>query len=227
MRIVDATKRLVLPVIAAAGLAQVVAGETIYFLVAEPAIRPAEVRANDSYVLPLSQEGDVEYARYLIERNRLGFLDGDEMIVGARVLAGKDGVNRNHLDPRFPEWSWHVEEFLRFAAYSAEILDGWPTGLEGMTGGAEIGFWDYTVVRELGPIPLYLSILPEVEDLEFYWSGVGTNHVYTLERNESLTGTNWFSLPGADWPLKTNHWTLPRTNVTAAFYRVRADSSND
>jgi hypothetical protein len=226
MRIVHATKHLVLPVIAATGLTQVVAGQTIYFLVAEPAFRPEEVRRKDSYVLPLSREEDLEYARYLIERNRLGFLDGDETIVVARVLAGKDGVNRNFVDPIFPEWSWHVEEFLGFAAYTAEILDGWPTGLEGMTGGAEIGFWAYTVVRELGPVPLYLSVLPQDQDLQFFWSGVGTNHVYTLEGKQSPAGTNWFPLPGADWPLRTNHWTLARTNATPGFYRVRAEAAN-
>src|SRR6266545_1789669 len=47
-----------------------------------------------------------------------------------------------------------------------------------------------------------------------------------LERKEALASTNWLSLPGASWPLKTNHWTLALTNTPVPFYRVRAEQSN-
>ena len=156
--------------------------------------------------------------------------------MGARVGPGKDGINRNYLDPKFPEWSWHVIEFQEFADVSADVQDGSPTKLENdpawYLGDARqglIGFWAYTVVKELGPVPLYLSIVPEVHSRQLSWIGVGTNYVYnvyTLEGKESLTSTNWLAVPGASWPLKTNHWTLSLTNVPAPLYRVKAEQAN-
>ncbi len=80
-------------------------------------------------------------------------------------------------------------------------------------------------MRELGPVPLYLSIVPEGQSLQLYWSGIGTNHVYSLESKEAVTSTNWLAVPGASWPLKTNHWTVPLTNATARFYRVKAEQT--
>ncbi len=152
-------------------------------------------------------------------------------LVVANIGPGKDGINRNYLDQRLPQWSWHVVEFRVFGDATIEILDGCPTCLENQfdwsqpgIGQYEIGFWTYTVVKELGPVPLYLSVIPEAQNLQFYWSGVGTNHVYTLEAKESLASANWLALPGAAWPLKTNHWSLPLTNAPARFYRVRAES---
>lgn len=212
--------------VSAIGLNPARAGETIYFLVSEPKGR---IVHNDSYILPLSNVEDVEYARYLLQRNRLGFLPGDRTIVVGWAVAGKDGINRNYRNPKFPEWSWHVR-FSAFAEITHEILDGNPTYLERFdwsgTGEAPIGFWDYTVVGELGSVPLYCSILPHGQDLKFYWSGLGTNYVYTLEGNESLASTNWWAVPGAMWPLQTNHWALAMTNAFARFFRVRAEPSN-
>ncbi len=143
-----------------------------------------------------------------------------------RVRGGKNGINRNYLDPKLPEWSWHVEEVTGFGDISIPELFASPSGLETIdwsntSGTSDWFFGGYTVVRELGPVPLYLSVIPEGENIQFYWSGLGTNHVYTLEENASLGSTNWFALPGAAWPLKTNHWTLPQTNPSARFYRVR------
>jgi len=66
----------------------------------------------------------------------------------------------------------------------------------------------------------------EGQNVQFYWSGVGTNYIYMLESKESLSSTNWLALPGASWPLKTNHWTLPLTNAPASFYRVKAELAN-
>jgi len=75
-------------------------------------------------------------------------------------------------------------------------------------------------------MPLYLSILPEEQNLQFHWSGLGTNYVYTLEGSDLLASTNWLAIPGASWPLKTDHWTLPLTKAPAPFYRVKAEQAN-
>ena len=225
------SKRVILVLISSIGLSRLVVGETNYFLVGP---HPALIdQLHDSYVLPLSKQQDIDYARYLISRYPLGFLEGDRTFVGAWIAAGSQGISRNYLDPKLTEWSWHVAEFIVFAEGVEEVLDGSPTLLENRfdwahfgTGQWEIGFVAYTVVRELGPVPLYLSIIPEEESLQFYWSGVGTNYVYTLEGKESLASTNWLALPGASWPLRTNHWTLPLTNAPAPLYRVKAEQAN-
>ena len=53
--------RALLVLISTLGLSQVNAAETVYFLVAEV---PGRVVHNDSYVLPLSKEEDINHARY-------------------------------------------------------------------------------------------------------------------------------------------------------------------
>jgi len=225
---VNTSRRAILLLISAIWLTQGKADETIYFLVGE---RPGRVVHNDSYVLPLSKQEDVDHARYLISRWQSGYFEADRPLVSAKVADVKDAINRNYGDRRFPEWSWHVVEFRSFGDFAAEILDGSPTDVEndpawyrGEDGRQGlIGFWAYTIVRELGARPHYLSTLPEAQNLQFYWSGLGTNYFYTLEGRESLASTNWFSVPGAAWPLKTNHWTLPQTNAAARFYRVRVE----
>ncbi|PYJ56874.1 MAG: hypothetical protein DME24_20965 [Verrucomicrobia bacterium] len=222
-------KTLSFALIFATTLPRIVSAETIYFLVAEPPGRPL---GNDSYVLPLSKQEDIDHARYLISLGQSVFLGSHAALVVAKVGPGKDGINRDYVDHRFPEWSWHVVEFRGFGDRTIEVLDGapsyvendpdWYLGNDGRQG--LIGFWNYTVVRELGPMPLYLSVIPEGQNLQFYWSGVGTNYVYTLEGKESLASTNWLAFAGAAWPLKTNHWALPLANTSARFYRVRAES---
>jgi hypothetical protein len=227
--------RAILLLISTLGLGpgQVLAGEVSYFLVAEGPGIPETDRKNDSYVLPLSKQEEIDHARYLISRWQSGYFEADRPLVVANIVAATKEINRNFLDPKFPKWSWQVSQFLEFGDYTAEVLDGCPTCLENQfdwqhfgSGEWGIGFWDYTVVRELGPVPLYLSIAPGVQNLQFYWSGVGTNYVYTLERKESLASTNWCPLTGASWPLKTNHWTLALTNAPAPFYRVKAEPGN-
>lgn len=52
-------------------------------------------------------------------------------------------------------WTWHVIEFVGFAENTIEILDGWPGFIEENVQGwidntsGTIGFWGYTVVREI------------------------------------------------------------------------------
>src|SRR6266542_534611 len=221
---------LSIALIFAAAPPSILAEETNYFLVGN--LRACECIPGgfDGYVLPLSKQEDIDHARYLISLGpAVRFTEGAAPLVSADVGCGKDGINRNYLVPRLPEWSWHVVKFLGFGDFAAEIYDGTATGLEGANwwssmGTVRIGFWDYTVVRELGPVPLYVSVIPEGENLQVYWSGVGTNVVYTLEGKDSLASTNWFGIPGASWPLKTNRWVLPMANAPARFFRVRAEA---
>jgi hypothetical protein len=225
------------------GLLYLSDAETVYFLIGVP---PGRDGWPDSYVLPLSEQGDIDYARYLISAGRSGELNGMRTIVFANCLTGNDGVNRNYVDPKFYEWSWHVSQFLAFGEVGAEILDGTPWYTEYLCAGTpppgpwsglvtplpghvppgepfEIGYYNYTVVRELGPAPLFLSISSEGENLQIYWSAPGTNtYLYTLERVDSLSGGNWSAVPGP-WRLQTNHWTLTRTDGPTGFFRVRAE----
>jgi len=222
--------RALLALISTLAISQVKAADTVYFLVAEP---PGRLVHNDSYVLPLSNQQDIDHSRYLISLGTSVFLGSHAALVVAKVGPGKDGTNRNYVDPRFPEWSWHIVEFLEFGDRTIEVLDGNPTQLENgfdwsnYIGEYEIGFWNYTVVRELGPAPLYLSVIPDRQNLQFYWSGLGTNYLYTLECKEALASTNWLTLPGGSWPLKTNHWSLSLTNPAAQFYRVKAEQAKE
>jgi len=130
--------------------------ETVYFLVAETS--PAH---GDSYVLPLSDPADIQHARDLI---RLGPALAGAPIAVARIAAGSDGINRDHLSPGLPEWSWHVTQLDGFADFTIEILDGWPGFVEQDVPGwiantnGRIGFWTYTVVAEL-PAPVQVPVL--------------------------------------------------------------------
>jgi hypothetical protein len=128
--------------------------EVVYFLVAE-----VEAVHGDSYILPLTKPADILQARQLIANH-------ESKIVIAEISKGPAApypVNRDLLQPR--TWSWHVTEFIGFADIGAEILDGWPTYVEdhydewvattkGPNGKGRIGFWSYTVVREIEPLEL-------------------------------------------------------------------------
>ena len=123
-----------------------------------------------------------------------------------------------------------MEKVLGFGDYFIEAIETTPTFLETHfdwskqgTGTSDWAFDELTVVREFGPLPLYLSVIPEGQNLQFYWSTPSTNYVYTLEGKQSLASTNWLATPGAASPLKTNHCTLPLTNNPVPFYRVRAE----
>ncbi len=227
--IMNTLKRGLLLAVSASGLAQGMAGEVIYFLVGPLSGNVEEA----SMVIPVSKPEQIEHARDLLIRG--AWVDGElnRPFPVVRVRGGKNVINRDYLDPRLPEWSWHVEEVLDFADYAVEIIVMNPIALEtrfdwSKDDGTVTSVWAFvwhTVTRELGPMPLYLSIVPDGQNLEFYWTGLGTNYFYTLEGKESLTSTNWLALPGGSWPLKTNHWTLPLTNATANFFRVRAEQS--
>ena len=123
-------------------------GETIYFLVAEK----GSPTHGDSYVLALTEPNDINHARDLVE-----FGPGiGQSIIAADIAAGADGINRSFSSPAKAPWNWHVTNFVSFADITAEIYDGWPGLVQNdvqwwinNTGG-QIGFWDYTIVAELG-----------------------------------------------------------------------------
>ena len=124
-------------------------GDTVYFLVSE--LTPAH---GDSYVLPLTNPDDIAQARAII---------ADPEGSAARIVVAKIApcgecayINRDFLNGGRP-WSWCVTDFEGFAENTIEILDGWPGYVNdnldewmGTTGGA-IGFWSYSVTRELTP----------------------------------------------------------------------------
>ncbi len=187
--------------------------QVVYFLVGELPGRPPI--SYESYVLPLSRADHLAHARDLIARGpRAG-----RTIVVADIGSNDTGINRNYLDCRYPAWPWEVKEFLAFADYTAEILDGRPSMLPP---GNRIGFWGYTVVRELGPAPLYLSLVPGAQGLHLYWSGLGANYVYSVESSRFVSATNWTPIPGGAWPLKTNHWLVSPASGDL-YFRVKAD----
>ncbi len=132
-------------------LARPASADVLRFLVAELPDRQVH---GDSYVLTLSDPDDLARARSLIEDP----LQGGHIVV-ASIAPGFDGINRDHRAPGAPPWSWHVSGFKGFADLTIEILDGWPTFVEQNledwidNTDAMIGFWGYTVVEELGPIP--------------------------------------------------------------------------
>ncbi len=189
-------------------------GQLVYFLVGD---FPGGPPSHESYVLPLSRADHIAHARDLIAR---GPAAGQALVV-AYIGRNDSGINRNYQDPRFPQWSWEVTNFVGFADVTAEILDGRPS----QPPAYEIGFWSYTVVRELGPAPLYVSLVPSVQGLHVYWSGLGTNWAYTLESSGSTLATNWAAIPGVPWPLKTNHWLTASPSGTR-YYRVQAQPQN-
>jgi hypothetical protein len=133
----------------------------IEFLVAE---RPGTIDPHgDSYVVAIdeSQTALLEHARALVDWAAAGAVTdppGDGPIVVAEIAAGGDGRNRDYLAPGEPLWSWHIVGPPSFGDITAEILDGWPTFVEQDVAGwiantnGFVGFWNYTVVAELGPV---------------------------------------------------------------------------
>lgn len=156
--------RLVARIVAAstlgiAGAPNTHAQTAVRFVVGE---LPGRAVHNDSYTLDLTSPADIAHARRLVA---LGQAAGAP-IVTARIAAGNpDRANRNHAAPGAPAWSWRIVEFQGFSDVTIELIDGWPTFIEGDVSGwlantrlnapagfGHIGFWNYTVTRELGPV---------------------------------------------------------------------------
>ncbi len=120
---------------------------TVYFQVSRPGMTQG-----DSYILPLTKPQDIEAAREIVKSP----LSKLATIVLARIDRGSgDGnyLNKDLIGKR--TWSWRVVEFQGFAEMTAEILDGSPTDVEQRlnewltVNNGMIGFWSYTVTREV------------------------------------------------------------------------------
>jgi hypothetical protein len=130
----------------------------VYFLVTE-----ASIDKGDSYILPLLDPEDIAEARAIIA-------EGEHKIVLAKTTRNPDiNYHRNVDLLRNKVWSWHVAEFIGFVDNTIEIYDGWPGYVEDnyaewleTTRDAEgfgvIGFWDYTLEREVALEELDVSI---------------------------------------------------------------------
>ena len=126
---------------------------TVYFLVSE--IAPTH---NDSYILTLTDADDIAQARVLIA-------DPDNTpakIVVASIAPCEDcGYPNRDLLNDGQRWSWCITGFEAFAENTIEIYDGWPAFVEDDVDGwmentnGVIGFWSYTVTRELTPFDVF------------------------------------------------------------------------
>ncbi len=127
----------------------------VYFLVTE-----TDVEHGDSYILPLEKSEDIAEARAIIANK-------EKKIILAEISNDTNenySSNRDLLKNR--TWSWHIVSFNGFVDTSIEILDGWPTYVEenysewventkGDGTNGNIGFWNYTLEREVSADELY------------------------------------------------------------------------
>lgn len=140
---------MLLAMAAAAFLSGCPCNDTVYFLVSE-----LKTTHGDSYILPLTDPDDIAAARAIA---------ADPGEATARIVVATIGkcadckyINRDLLQGG-RKWSWCVTGFEAFAENTIEIYDGWPTFVEDDVDGwientnGVIGFWSYTVTRELTP----------------------------------------------------------------------------
>ena len=121
---------------------------TVYFLVADP-----NHPESGSYILPLTDSDAIAHADAVIADP-----DGtDSHLVVAHIASGGSDdvyINRN-LGGDGAAWSWRVTEFVNFADFTIEILDGNARYVEdhfdkwcNITN-STIGFWSYRVIRRV------------------------------------------------------------------------------
>jgi hypothetical protein len=134
--------------------------EPTYFLFAE---RAGTQSLHDSFVVPLTDPDQVAHARDIIAR---GPDVAGEPIVFASIARRSDHINRNLLTNGQPEWNWHVTGVSGFGDVGIELLDGSPTYVSQHldtwlreTSG-HIGFWNYTVSKELPGYPDRVPPIP-------------------------------------------------------------------
>jgi len=127
----------------------------VYFMVSEY----PDVNKGDSYILPLSDPVHIQTAREIIANPQ----DNPDRIVVARIERQSDNLlikNRDLLQSI--TWSWYIVEFQGFAGSTIEIIDGSPTTVEediefwfqntaNSNDFGSIGFWGYTVKKEVQP----------------------------------------------------------------------------
>jgi hypothetical protein len=123
--------------------------ESVYFEVGE--INPVH---GDSYLIALNKQEDIDAARNIITTGESKILIAEISRVTNKAEQYNIDLNNNR------EWSWYVSDFIEFTDFSIEILDGWPGYVEenfdewvqvtkGDNGKGRIGFWSYTIKREV------------------------------------------------------------------------------
>ncbi|MBM3882800.1 MAG: hypothetical protein FJ387_24265 [Verrucomicrobia bacterium] len=205
----------------------------VYFLLLPYTHGYPHTNRDQSCVVALVTREQVEHARRLIALdavNRTGWPDDPRpsgSLLAGRVASGSNGINRNYSVPGYPAWSWHLIERVGFGDSIVWEIIATPWSVERDTvyyveTGA--GFMFFTIGRELGSVPLYLAVERQAAQLWFYWSGVGTNALYTLESAESPISKEWTLVVGGLAESKTNQWSMPLPEGPARFYRVRAET---
>ena len=181
--------------------------ETVYFLVGKT------FSCGDGYVLPLDNPDDIAHARELV---KYGPRAGQQIVV-AKISRDVNGinVNRNYCVSPAPSWSWYVTEFLGFADRTIEILDGTPTQVEdGTFAGNRIGFWTYTVRKELGTdLDPWCEVL--IADCAINWSDLEFFSLHWMQTDCKFP--NWCgsvdldvsgSVDFLDFALLANRWVM-------------------
>lgn len=87
----------------------------------------------DTFMVPLTDELDIEYARTLVAANQQGIPTGGATIVVAlltKATADESHLNRNFFRPTAPEWSWKVNLFLEWVDGVWPVNDGTASSVE-------------------------------------------------------------------------------------------------
>lgn len=127
----------------------------VYFLVTERSPDKGE-----TFILPLKDPADIAEARDLIES------DEDKIVLARITTNDSDNYSLNKDINNKRTWSWHISQFDGFADFSIEIYDGWPSYVEenyeewvantkGSGTHGIIGFWNYSISREVSVSELY------------------------------------------------------------------------
>jgi hypothetical protein len=177
---------------------------------------------NDSFVLPLSKPEDVREARRLLRE----VPPTAQRVLVVNIVAGADGINRDHLAVGAPQWSWHVTEFISFTDY-VPGLEHSPTpvlieeNLEKYKGTGVALFTMYGIIAELRP-PFKVSVRFAPEGVVLSWPWRGQLYVYTVECASTLSPADWAPVAGTAWPIAETTW-VDKTPLSSGprFYRIR------
>jgi hypothetical protein len=197
------------------------AQETVYFICADI---HKQKYFNDSFVLPISKPEDVREARRLLKED----LPMNQPIPIANIVAGADGINRDHLAVGAPPWSWHVTEFIGFYGI---VTPEWeysttPTLIEENLEKYKVigmaGFLSHGIVAELRP-PFKISVRVTAEGVILSWPWRGQLYVYTVEVASTLSPADWAPVAGTAWPIAETTW-VDKTPLSSGprFYRIRS-----
>jgi len=169
-----------------------------------------------------SLTGDIAHARNLIEQ---GPSAGDYIII-ASIEEGGDGVNRNYGRPGAPAWNWSVTEFVTFSFVTVELWDGWPTYVEQNPGswientGRQIGFWGYTVIRELGTVPGVSLEVAKGGGMSLMVSNLRVGDLVRVYEATAVVDGDWREIGQFTATSPSTIWTVPEGNMDQRFYSV-------